>query len=997
MYAGAYAPNAGGVQQHTGGGYYGNGGQGGGSSAGGGPRHERPYYPRSNFAGAGNGAPPPPGAGAAGSMHFGQPYGLMAYGLSMSGGNPSSVGGGNPYRQQNGVTYAGNGLGGGAGGGAGGGGYGGPRGKNPNYSQRYQKPHNGGGGGGSYQSNNYNAAALGMMSKEERAELQREKAKNPGRNLVKPKWENLEAFHKDFYCIHPNTLAKTEQQVADMRRELEITVSGNDIPHPVASFEESSLPAHVIDEMKRQGFTKPTAIQSQGWPIALSGRDLVGIAQTGSGKTLAYMLPAIVHIGNQPPLLRGEGPVALVLAPTRELAQQIQSVVRDYGHLCKPEIRHTCIFGGSSKVPQARDLERGVEVIIATPGRLIDFLENRNTNLERCTYLVLDEADRMLDMGFEPQIRKIIEQIRPDRQVVMWSATWPKEVQALAGDFLNDYIQINIGSMNLSANHNIRQIVEICTEMEKPQRMVRLLKEIAPTTNNAANNGNKIIIFVETKIKVRLSPTTGLSNNKSNFPLLSVCIQVEDILQIIRTEGYIATSIHGDKTQNERDSVLKDFRNGKSNILIATDVASRGLDVEDLQYVINYDYPNSSENYVHRIGRTGRCQQLGTAYTFFTPDNAKQARELISVLEEAGQTPSQALLELARALPNSGGYRGNKRWNSSGGGGGGGGDRNGVYQQRNNNPLNYQAGGSYNNNRGGPPTGGGGYQQYAAGGNSYQQNGATGNWNRMSQMGGHQDGGQQQRNGNTYRPRAPFNNGGPRAIMGHQGGGGAGNGGNGGSGGGVGGSGPQSHMAPQQGGPPYMAQQAYRGRGQYVPQGAGVGAGGMPPRFQQYPKRDYQQQGVQQHYQQQQVQQQQVQQQQQQVSQQLPQQQLAQQQQVKPPKDDGKQYVAAPQPSGAVTTPLVHYTPANSPPIVAASAAAAAAAGRAAAVAPATYMYDAASGVLTTTAAPGTNPYANQFSMPATYYAAQHHQFAPAVAAPGPGPGPQPIEQAGQH
>jgi len=310
---------------------------------------------------------------------------------------------------------------------------------------------------------------------------------------------------------------------------------------------------------------------------------------------------------------------------------------------------------------------------------------------------------------------------------------------------------------------------------------------------------------------------------------------VEDILQIIRTEGYTATSIHGDKTQNERDSVLKDFRNGKSNILIATDVASRGLDVEDLQYVINYDYPNSSENYVHRIGRTGRCQQLGTAYTFFTPDNAKQARELISVLEEAGQTPSQALLDLARSMPSSGGYRGNKRWNNNGGGDRNSGGHNGVYQQRNSNPLNYQAGNSYNNNRGGLPTGSGGYQQYAAGGNSYQQNGGggggSGNWNRMNQMG--QDG-QQQRNGNTYRPRAPFNNGGPRAIMGHQGGGG----GAGGVGGAVGvGGGPQPHMAPQQGGQ-YMPQ-AYRSRGQFVPQGAG--AGGMPPRFQQYPKREYQQ------------------------------------------------------------------------------------------------------------------------------------------------------------
>ncbi|KAJ8955955.1 hypothetical protein NQ314_006804 [Rhamnusium bicolor] len=220
-----------------------------------------------------------------------------------------------------------------------------------------------------------------------------------------------------------------------------------------------------MNEILNQGYEYPTAIQAQGWPIAMSGRDMVGIAQTGSGKTLAYTLPATVHINNQPPINRGEGPIALILAPTRELAQQIQKVANDFGS--STHIRNTCIFGGAPKGPQARDLERGVEICIATPGRLIDFLEKGTTNLERCTYLVLDEADRMLDMGFEPQIRKILGQIRPDRQTLMWSATWPKEVRKLAADFMNDPIHINVGSLNLSANHNILQIVDVCQEHEK--------------------------------------------------------------------------------------------------------------------------------------------------------------------------------------------------------------------------------------------------------------------------------------------------------------------------------------------------------------------------------------------------------------------------------------------------------------------------------------------------------------------------------------------------
>lgn len=263
---------------------------------------------------------------------------------------------------------------------------------------------------------------------------------------------------------HPAVANRSPYEVEQYRRAKEITVDGK-APNPIQHFTEAGFPDYVMREVEKQGYDSPTPIQAQGWPIALSGMDLVGIAQTGSGKTLAYILPAIVHINNQPPISRGEGPIALVLAPTRELAQQIQQVASDFGR--SSYVRNTCIFGGAPKGPQARDLERGVEICIATPGRLIDFLEKGTTNLVRCTYLVLDEADRMLDMGFEPQIRKIIEQIRPDRQTLMWSATWPKEVRKLASDFLKDFVQINIGSLQLSANHNILQIVDICQEHEK--------------------------------------------------------------------------------------------------------------------------------------------------------------------------------------------------------------------------------------------------------------------------------------------------------------------------------------------------------------------------------------------------------------------------------------------------------------------------------------------------------------------------------------------------
>ncbi|KAI5613598.1 putative ATP-dependent RNA helicase DDX17, partial [Silurus asotus] len=450
---------------------------------------------------------------------------------------------------------------------------------------------------------------------------------NPGDRLRKKKWDlsELPKFEKNFYSEHPEIQRMSQYDIEEFCRKNEITVRGSGCPKPVPNFHHAQFPQYVMDVLLQQNFKEPTAIQAQGFPLALSGRDMVGIAQTGSGKTLAYLLPAIVHINHQPYLERGDGPICLVLAPTRELAQQVQQVAYDYGKSSR--IKSTCVYGGAPKGPQIRDLERGVEICIATPGRLIDFLEAGKTNLRRCTYLVLDEADRMLDMGFEPQIRKILDQIRPDRQTLMWSATWPKEVRQLAEDFLHDYIQINIGALELSANHNILQIVDVCMESEKDNKLIQLMEEIM------AEKENKTIIFVETKKRC------------------------DELTRRMRRDGWPAMCIHGDKSQPERDWVLTEFRSGKAPILIATDVASRGLDVEDVKFVINYDYPNSSEDYVHRIGRTARSTNKGTAYTFFTPGNLRQARDLVRVLEEARQAINPKLLQLVDSGRGSGGGR----------------------------------------------------------------------------------------------------------------------------------------------------------------------------------------------------------------------------------------------------------------------------------------------------------------------------------------------------
>ncbi|CAF3511586.1 ATP-dependent RNA helicase dbp2 [Fusarium graminearum] len=522
-------------------------------------------------------------------------YGGGGYGRDRGGDRGGDRNGGGFGGRSNGNGYGGGGYGGG-GGGYGGGGF-------------------GGGAGGD---------RMGAL----------------GSGLKNQEWDinSLPKFEKSFYKEHPDVETRSDADVEAFRRKHQMTIAGSNVPKPVETFDEAGFPRYVMDEVKAQGFPAPTAIQSQGWPMALSGRDVVGIAETGSGKTLTYCLPSIVHINAQPLLAPGDGPIVLVLAPTRELAVQIQEEMKKFGRSSR--IRNTCVYGGVPKGPQIRDLSRGVEVCIATPGRLIDMLEAGKTNLRRVTYLVLDEADRMLDMGFEPQIRKIIGQIRPDRQTLMWSATWPKEVRALASDFLQDFIQVNIGSMELAANHRITQIVEVVTEMEKRDRMIKHMEKVME------NKENKILIFVGTK---RVA---------------------DEITRFLRQDGWPALSIHGDKQQNERDWVLDQFKTGKSPIMVATDVASRGIDVRNITHVLNYDYPNNSEDYIHRIGRTGRAGAMGTAITLFTTDNQKQARDLVNVLQEAKQQIDPRLVEMTRY--GGGGGRGYGGWGRGRGGGRGG-------------------------------------------------------------------------------------------------------------------------------------------------------------------------------------------------------------------------------------------------------------------------------------------------------------------------------------
>lgn len=342
---------------------------------------------------------------------------------------------------------------------------------------------------------------------------------------------------------------------------------------------------------------------------------------------MAYILPALVHIIQQPPISPGDGPIALVLAPTRELAQQICGVVDEFGKTVN--IRATCVYGGGSKERQIANINETCEVIIATPGRLLDLLESKVLNLHRCSYLVMDEADRMLDMGFEGQIRKIAEQIRPDRQTLMWSATWPPAVQSLANEFLNNYIRLTVGSLELAANPNIEQHIKICDPCDKMNEFRKILVKIFRKDVKSGEE-SKILVFARTKKNVEL------------------------INQYIQDCGVRSVCLHGDKTQYKRDYILKSFREDKTKILVATDVAGRGLDVNGIKYIINYDYPDITEDYVHRIGRTARRNEKGTSYTLFTPSDSRLAADLIKIMRKAHQTVGRDLIELADRFRRSG-------------------------------------------------------------------------------------------------------------------------------------------------------------------------------------------------------------------------------------------------------------------------------------------------------------------------------------------------------
>lgn len=477
--------------------------------------------------------------------------------------------------------------------------------------------------------------------------------------------------------------------------DIPVEATGNDVPEPVNEFASPPLEEHLLTNIALARYSKPTPVQKYSIPIVAAQRDLMACAQTGSGKTGGFLFPILSESFKNGPQQLPEAahrsynrkvyPTALVLAPTRELVSQIYDEARKFAY--RSWVRPCVVYGGADIGQQMRQIQQGCDLLVATPGRLVDLLERGRIGLANIKYLVLDEADRMLDMGFEPQIRSIVEGGDmpgvEDRQTLMFSATFPRDIQILAKDFLKDYVFLSVGRVG-STSENITQHVEYVEDEDKRSVLLDIL---------STGDEGLILVFVETK---RMA---------------------DALCDFLLSENIRATSIHGDRTQREREWALESFRAGRSPIMVATAVAARGLDIPNVKHVINYDLPTDIDDYVHRIGRTGRAGNVGVATAFFNRGNRGIARELIDILREANQEVPSFLESIARES----GFGGR-------GGRGRGGRSMGTRDYR-------KAGGGHDSHRG---YGGGGYggSGYGGGYGGSGYGGGYGNQDSYSGNGG---------------------------------------------------------------------------------------------------------------------------------------------------------------------------------------------------------------------------------------------------------------------
>eukprot|EP00092_Neocalanus_flemingeri_P100231 GFUD01127998.1.p1 GENE.GFUD01127998.1~~GFUD01127998.1.p1 ORF type:complete len:983 (+),score=374.96 GFUD01127998.1:140-3088(+) len=466
-----------------------------------------------------------------------------------------------------------------------------------------------------------NQDALEYSSEEEKEGLDEinGKLKEKGKkDLVKIDHSGVEylPFRKDFYFEVPELAKMSDAEVEEYRTEMEgIKMKGKNVPKPIKNWPQCGVSSKILHLLKKYNYDKPTPIQAQAIPVCMSGRDMIGIAKTGSGKTLAFLLPLFRHIADQEPLEEGDGPIAIIMTPTRELCLQIGKECRKFVKAI--DARAVCVYGGTGISEQIAELKRGAEIIVCTPGRMIDMLaanSGKVTNLRRITYIVLDEADRMFDMGFEPQVMRVMDNCRPDRQTVMFSATFPRQMEGLARRILLKPVEVQVGGRSVVSNE-IEQNVDV---VEEDQKFLKLLEVLGRYVDLGS-----CLVFVD-----KQEHADGL---------------LKDLMNASYTN---CASLHGGIDQYDRDSTITAFKQGKVQILVATSVAARGLDVKNLVLVVNYDCPNHYEDYVHRVGRTGRAGKQGYSYTFITPEQDWYVGEIIKALELSESLVKQELRDL---------------------------------------------------------------------------------------------------------------------------------------------------------------------------------------------------------------------------------------------------------------------------------------------------------------------------------------------------------------
>lgn len=422
----------------------------------------------------------------------------------------------------------------------------------------------------------------------------------------------------DFYKPHDDIAALDSEDVQSLRGELAISATGSNVACPVPSF---ALLAHALGKelmagIRANGYQTPTAIQAQTIPIALGGRDVIGIAETGSGKTAAYLLPLLVHTAAQPALQKDEGPISIVLCPTHELAVQIETEVYKFNK--RLGLRSVTLAGGLSKLEQFKEIKRGCEIVVGNPGRVIDIVKMKGCNFRRTTFLVIDEADRMMQLGFEYQVRSIVQAIRPARQTLFFSATFPPKIERLARDLLSGPVRVTVGEEGQAAS----SVKQTCLVMKDDQEKWGWLAK----NMDAMLGKGQVLIFVKS-----IATAEELTQNFKDF-LEKSCV-----------------TLHGDMEQGERMKILKKVRNQKVDVLIATDVAARGLDITTIRTVVSFDVAKDIETHTHRIGRTGRAGAEGEAFTLLTnwKEDSKMAAFLVESFESSNQPIDDELQALA--------------------------------------------------------------------------------------------------------------------------------------------------------------------------------------------------------------------------------------------------------------------------------------------------------------------------------------------------------------